>query len=68
MSPLIRALATTTAASLLVACLMRLGLGEDASLAAGLILAAGVHIAGLAALNGAANLPTSPVPIGDIGP
>lgn len=64
--PLLQAILSTAAASLVVAGLSQLGMGPETSLAIGLVFAGAMNIAGLLALNEASTLPTSPVPIGDI--
>jgi len=66
--PILRALLATLCATLACAALRAAGLGAEASLLGGLIVAGGLNIVALASLNRGDVIPTSSRAIGENGP
>ncbi len=66
--PILRALIATFCAMLACAILRVVGLGAEASLFGGLIVAGGLNIAGLASLNPDSMVPTSGRAVGENRP
>ncbi len=68
MRPVLRALLATVGAALGAVVLLETGLGPQASLTGGLILAGGLNILGLLSLNRDLAVPTSGRAVGENGP